>query len=46
LITIKNGANITIEGVGRTGELQNVGLNILDYSTDSPTASSAKAGMS
>jgi pectate lyase len=31
LITIKNGANITIEGVGRTGELQNVGLNIRDY---------------
>lgn len=32
LITIKNGANITIEGVGKTGELQNIGLNIRDYS--------------
>lgn len=32
LITIKNGANITIEGVGKTGELENVGLNIRDYS--------------
>lgn len=32
LITVKNGANITIEGVGKTGELQNVGLNIRDYS--------------
>ncbi|MEO7426387.1 MAG: hypothetical protein ABI036_14455 [Fibrobacteria bacterium] len=31
LITIKNGANITIQGEGRTGELQNVGLNIRDY---------------
>ena len=31
LITIKNGANITFEGVGKTGELQNVGLNIRDY---------------
>jgi pectate lyase len=31
LITVKNGANITIEGVGRTGELLNVGLNIRDY---------------
>ena len=31
LITIKNGSNITIEGVGKTGELQNVGLNIRDY---------------
>lgn len=31
LVTVKNGANITIEGVGRTGELQNVGLNIRDY---------------
>ncbi len=31
LITIKNGANITIEGVGKAGELQNVGLNIRDY---------------
>jgi pectate lyase len=31
LITVKNGANITIEGVGKTGELQNVGLNIRDY---------------
>ncbi len=31
LITIKDGANITIEGVGKTGELQNVGLNIRDY---------------
>lgn len=31
LITIKNGANITIEGVGKTGDLQNVGLNIRDY---------------
>lgn len=31
LITIKNGANITIEGVGKTGALQNVGLNIRDY---------------
>jgi pectate lyase len=31
LITIKNGANITIEGIGKTGELQNVGLNIRDY---------------
>jgi pectate lyase len=31
LITIKNGANITIEGAGKTGELQNVGLNIRDY---------------
>jgi pectate lyase len=32
LITIKNGANITVEGVGKTGELHNVGLNIRDYS--------------
>ncbi len=32
LITIKNGANITIEGIGKTGELQNIGLNIRDYS--------------
>src|SRR4051812_32997972 len=32
VVTIKNGANITIEGVGKTGELQNVGLNIRDYS--------------
>lgn len=31
LLTIKNGANITIEGIGKTGELQNVGLNIRDY---------------
>jgi pectate lyase len=31
LITIKDGANITIEGLGKTGELQNVGLNIRDY---------------
>lgn len=31
LITIKNGANITVEGVGKTGELENVGLNIRDY---------------
>lgn len=31
LATIKNGANITIEGVGKSGELQNVGLNIRDY---------------
>jgi pectate lyase len=32
LITIKNGSNITIKGVGSSGELQNVGLNIRDYS--------------
>jgi pectate lyase len=31
LITIKNGANITLQGEGRAGELQNVGLNIRDY---------------
>lgn len=31
LITVKNGSNITIEGVGKTGELQNIGLNIRDY---------------
>lgn len=31
VLTIKNGANITIEGVGKTGELQNIGLNIRDY---------------
>jgi pectate lyase len=31
LITIKNGANITIEGVGKTSALQNIGLNIRDY---------------
>lgn len=31
LITIKNGANITIEGAGKSGELQNIGLNIRDY---------------
>lgn len=31
LITIKNGANITIQGEGQSGELQNVGLNIRDY---------------
>ncbi len=31
LMTIKNGANITIEGVGTAGELQNIGLNIRDY---------------
>ncbi|MEO6094218.1 MAG: hypothetical protein ABIW76_00600 [Fibrobacteria bacterium] len=31
LITIKNGANITIQGEGQAGELQNVGLNIRDY---------------
>lgn len=32
LITIKNGANITIQGDGYTGELDGVGLNIRDYS--------------
>ena len=31
LITIKNGSNITIQGVGFTGELSGVGLNIRDY---------------
>jgi pectate lyase len=31
LITIKNGANITIQGNGTTGELSGVGLNIRDY---------------
>jgi pectate lyase len=31
LITIKNGANITITGVGTTAELSGVGLNIRDY---------------
>jgi pectate lyase len=31
VITIKNGANITVEGVGESGELRNVGLNIRDY---------------
>ncbi len=31
LITIKNGANITIQGSGATGELSGVGLNIRDY---------------
>lgn len=31
LITIKNGANITIQGSGTTGELSGVGLNIRDY---------------
>jgi pectate lyase len=31
LMTIKNGANITIEGVGTAGELLNIGLNIRDY---------------
>lgn len=31
LITIKNGSNITIMGVGTTGELSGVGLNIRDY---------------
>lgn len=31
LITIKNGANITIQGNGTSGELSGVGLNIRDY---------------
>ncbi|MBN1759680.1 MAG: hypothetical protein JW863_15235 [Chitinispirillaceae bacterium] len=31
LITIKNGANITIQGNGTSGELVGVGLNIRDY---------------
>jgi pectate lyase len=31
LITIKNGANITIQGSGTSGELVGVGLNIRDY---------------
>jgi Pectate lyase len=30
-VTIKNGGNITIQGVGSTGELSGVGLNIRDY---------------
>ena len=30
-VTIKNGANITITGVGTAGELAGVGLNIRDY---------------
>lgn len=32
LITIKNGANITILGSGTSGELSGIGLNIRDYS--------------
>jgi pectate lyase len=31
VLTIKHGANITIYGVGNSGELQNIGLNIRDY---------------
>ena len=31
LITIKNGANITIQGSGSSSELAGVGLNIRDY---------------
>jgi pectate lyase len=31
LITIKNGANITIQGNGMSGELSGIGLNIRDY---------------
>lgn len=31
VITIKHGSNISIYGVGTVGELQNVGLNIVDY---------------
>jgi pectate lyase len=30
-MTIKHGANISIYGVGNTGELENVGFNIRDY---------------
>jgi uncharacterized protein YjdB len=31
VLTIKDGANISIYGVGTSGELQNIGLNIRDY---------------
>jgi pectate lyase len=31
VVTIKHGSNISIYGVGTAGELQNVGLNIVDY---------------
>jgi pectate lyase len=31
VMTIKHGANISIYGVGNTGELENVGFNIRDY---------------
>ncbi|MGV3538301.1 MAG: InlB B-repeat-containing protein, partial [Rufibacter sp.] len=31
VVTIKNGSNISILGVGATAELQNVGLNIREY---------------
>jgi pectate lyase len=31
VMTIKHGANISIYGIGGTGELENVGLNIRDY---------------
>jgi uncharacterized repeat protein (TIGR02543 family) len=31
VVTIKNGANLSVYGLGTTGELQNVGLNFRDY---------------
>jgi uncharacterized repeat protein (TIGR02543 family) len=31
VVTIKNGANVSVLGIGSTAELQNVGLNFRDY---------------